>query len=1780
MLKTRIQNTGMISTLRYILPYLFLIPGEMDEINLAIVTAQCGLLLYNKKEEQLYQELKLMQEIITRSFNTSYTQPILQQVVSKCNAASDKKEAEKLKNFFDRLENPYSHVHFSFQKKQELYRQLLESDNLDNLEKESFPLGTYLVQDIHKKLTQLRLVSSDIIVYKELMRHCDVVQTKNGEASFKEVVQLFRALENLKFPTPLGTSLLVLDGVYQIHTLTINTIISKFTKKLNKTQDLANTDLYRISKLLEEIGKILLDLFNPLESVLRKEEIIHSYLVQLTKLAVGWLFLSTSTGSLDKVSNSSKTLEMLQDAKDSVEDYASKCLDPRALLEKLDQLVSDLDVDFVLEFKKYDDTVKNMESNLKQIIETGKITKEQAESVTTYFLFRWNFTSTQLNELDTIKEAEVENHTKMLSDFIKLAGKKENNPEIKSLAVNLIPILNKDTVGILASLEKSLKTILNTKHDKLCSIVGEYSMQCQSFYNLWKRLQADTPVFGGPLIHYITKTDEYFSEIEKFHEINPSISAAKVMRSSLAKYFEDDPQKFGIPKEVAQNGKAFSKDFSKLLSTLAHVEKFMEEKWMTNFFHVLNEILHTFSPSCIGSVQVLEPICQQLEAMKATENCKNGDKDILRQMQEKVAQISKQVWVSASYNGEEGTLERSELALVSIWISHSPAHLPQFCKMYNNWNTLDLPSIWSTAAKSKADLASIVYNTNLSPEESSLFQKAMTVDDLTCPTPPNPQDFVKNEKPGNRFIQLFDTTFLNQEWMGEFALFNREENSIIARMKFIGVPDWSRVKEIMMKVNCTQWVSKFEEVLLCHQFSDILALFSTQSKAKDPQLSSVLSKFESHYDISPTDNENLINLTTSKVPKESINVMNFIKFKSQFNRCLALCGNRWNLSTWLLAVQAQIINSDKISLLSVTHLLAKCAEQDHKQLHQITMSHSKDNWIGEILLHILSTEYGNWSKQLKNTNISILLSSSFSQEMRKSLKIDTLKNANNFQIFFSTMIHCLAQESRTSTEFSKPEADHCQSILKQLSKTDVKYLLAEKLYERLLETPLARWTTVLREEEYLRKYEPSLVNTILRFESKIGLNNSEQFVSTFGDLITPPNLEILLHKFCNQVWIFDNKLVEDLNKIANKHKDKKSPEELLNKFSQACAAYTEKQQSAKRDVAELVRLMKLENKNQGIAERYLNLGPDAKQGEVPKLQEFVDSVRNAYKSPSKLAAEKTKFKPVKEWGKKEIYLWSGSLLYSKKRMSLVTRFSRGIKKIKRNFGQTALDLLEHIQAKKITKPEMVEQIRSHLYEVIAVCMRGLELGKKEVSLRDTQLIAILLLLDHSRKSKSCLAEVATGEGKTLILAVVVAIKTLEGDNVDLVTSSSVLASEALAEVKPFFSLFSITCAVNCDVKTEDENVRKGRYQNSVIYGDIGSFQRDILLTEFFGKRITMGRNADVVVVDEVDSMLLDKGDNILYLSHNIPELKLLSPLLLEIWQAVHAPDVQFGLPQDIIQVVMYIKCRIRDDAITFPNYLQKFVKARLPIWVKNAFIAKNIEEKDAYIVTNLEQKGHRVVLMDKDTGVEQTSMHYNGGLHQFMQLKHGEKLSPESLKAVFMSNITYLKRFSGQLIGITGTLGSEMERSLLAQCYGVEFFQIPRFSCRRCIEEDAIVVETQEQWLAQIEAAVKQAILTEGSSVLIIAENVKKVELISTRLKTLEWINESNIFSYMSAFDTEFNKKRDAAALDVGEVVVATNIAGRGTDLQTSDKLNDSGGLRVILSFLASNIRIEEQAFG
>lgn len=493
---------------------------------------------------------------------------------------------------------------------------------------------------------------------------------------------------------------------------------------------------------------------------------------------------------------------------------------------------------------------------------------------------------------------------------------------------------------------------------------------------------------------------------------------------------------------------------------------------------------------------------------------------------------------------------------------------------------------------------------------------------------------------------------------------------------------------------------------------------------------------------------------------------------------------------------------------------------------------------------------------------------------------------------------------------------------------------------------------------------------------------------------------------------------------------------------------------------------------------------------------------------------------------------------------------------------------------------------NNLCEIISILAIAWYIENKQIP-KQTQLAALLLFINSNLQKESLLEQINTGEGKTLSVGLTSAYLALNGLLVDVVSSNRDLAIDGEKKCSSFFSLLGLTSNHNCH--TEDEDLKKA-YKCNIVYGEVSAFQGNILDTQFNKNDICGTRYDDMkkvcLVVDEVDSMCLDKAKDVLYLSHNIEALKWLENVFVFIWLSVlkENPNDEEELKKKVQEVSEAILQGIKNKNLLVPEYLIDYVKAKVKIWTDHAFQAKAMEANDEFVIdksndgknNNKEGKQKKIIVLDKDVGIEQYSSRWSNGLAQFLELKYRRKLSVESLKAVFMSNKKYFELYGRQLYGLTGTLGSSISRTFLKEIYKTNFIIIPTSYPKKYYMETPKIATNAKDWLNSVIESVKEH---NNRPVLIITDTVQSAELIMSQLKT-EGISQNKIRSYTRDFD-EVEKHFHANPASSGDVIVATNKGGRGTDIKISDVNNrEHGGLHVILTYLPSNDRIEDQAFG
>lgn len=516
-------------------------------------------------------------------------------------------------------------------------------------------------------------------------------------------------------------------------------------------------------------------------------------------------------------------------------------------------------------------------------------------------------------------------------------------------------------------------------------------------------------------------------------------------------------------------------------------------------------------------------------------------------------------------------------------------------------------------------------------------------------------------------------------------------------------------------------------------------------------------------------------------------------------------------------------------------------------------------------------------------------------------------------------------------------------------------------------------------------------------------------------------------------------------------------------------------------------------------------------------------------------------------------------------------------------------------------------------ERIAVVWRAMELAS-EHKLRDVQKLSLSLLYHENGAGK--IAQINTGEGKTIIIAMLAVLFCLDGHRVDigelselhwiifdvcvLVTTSPELSIPQSKDMKNFFDLFKLASA------NVDEGDKKAAYKCDVLYGSINEFEGDVLQDEYLKEDIRSNRLYDIVIIDEADSMLIDGINNIIRLSSPMPGMSDLIPCLVAV--AMELESVETDMKTDESGEIFYhgkdcktikkplndsqpefVEAMVNDklikriknhdnsqaikDEIKIPKHLLKFVlENRLMAWIKSAYLAKH-----DYVL------GRDYVIRDDDikivdlynTGIVYRNMKWADGLHQFLQIKHDIYVTSEDLVTNYLGNPTFFYKYK-RIYGLTGTLGDESTKDFLLQAYGVEPIIISPFKVKQHCELTPIVVQSKPKWYeAVIDSCITK--LKMGRAVTIIAESINET------VKFRDILTSSPInypLEKILMYQTEKDSKITNKIIEPGEIIITTNICGRGVNIVLSDDVNNNGGLHICLTFLPDNDRVQMQNIG
>ncbi|CAL8242640.1 unnamed protein product, partial [Merluccius merluccius] len=371
--------------------------------------------------------------------------------------------------------------------------------------------------------------------------------------------------------------------------------------------------------------------------------------------------------------------------------------------------------------------------------------------------------------------------------------------------------------------------------------------------------------------------------------------------------------------------------------------------------------------------------------------------------------------------------------------------------------------------------------------------------------------------------------------------------------------------------------------------------------------------------------------------------------------------------------------------------------------------------------------------------------------------------------------------------------------------------------------------------------------------------------------------------------------------------------------------------------------------------------------------------------------------------------------------------------------------------------------------------------------RPTQMISwCLLALSDTGK----LLEMGTGEGKSCVIAMFAVLRALRGEKVDVVSSSSVLCQRDAEEWTNFYKYFGMTADTNTN-KTEDKD-RKECYQKDVVYGTIEAFAADHLRQIFEMKDVRPDRSYQCIIIDEVDSLLLDQGRAVLCVSDQTQQHICIGSRENEERGETEerggeekrrgeteerggeekrrgeteerGGEKRRGAKDDsktdeLGKILSVLDKLLFDEWISAPPSLSTLQHTQ------NAFLAKQLKEGQEYVVEN-----DNVCPVDfRSTGIVELNKKWGDGLQQFVEIKHQIKLSTISIVTNYVSNISFFEKYHGKIYGTTGTLGSKTDILLLQDLYpNLSACKMPSSNRKKLFEVKGTLKTSAEEWKSEI----------------------------------------------------------------------------------------------------------------
>ncbi|WP_208358375.1 preprotein translocase subunit SecA [Helicobacter pylori] len=455
-----------------------------------------------------------------------------------------------------------------------------------------------------------------------------------------------------------------------------------------------------------------------------------------------------------------------------------------------------------------------------------------------------------------------------------------------------------------------------------------------------------------------------------------------------------------------------------------------------------------------------------------------------------------------------------------------------------------------------------------------------------------------------------------------------------------------------------------------------------------------------------------------------------------------------------------------------------------------------------------------------------------------------------------------------------------------------------------------------------------------------------------------------------------------------------------------------------------------------------------------------------------------------------------------------------------------------------------------------------EASKRILKMRhfDVQLIGGMVLNDGK------IAEMKTGEGKTLVATLAVALNALKGESVYVVTVNDYLAHRDSKEMEPLYQFLGYSVGtITASVRDDDERLEI--YSKDIVYGTNNEFGFDYLRDNMkYSLEHKVQKSHAFAIVDEVDSILIDEARTPLIISGPVDRRMENYNKADEVAKSMQV-ETDFTIDEKNRAILITEEGIKKAENLFGVDNLYKIENAALSHHLDQALKANYLFfiDKD-YIVANNE-----VVIVDEFTGRLSEGRRFSEGLHQALEAKEGVSIKEESQTLADITFQNYFRMFS-KLSGMTGTAQTEATEFL--EIYNLEVVSIPtNLAIKRKDLNDLIYKSEKEKFDAVI-LKIKE-LHDKGQPVLVGTASIEKSETLHALLKK-ERIPHTVLNAKQHTKEAEIIK--DAGLK--GAVTIATNMAGRGVDIKLTDEIKELGGLYIIGTERHESRRIDNQLRG